>query len=128
MKIRGKLKQVGFSLIELAITIVLIGVLATFIIPKYMDFSSQALTASKEAMSGIVKSAFASTYMEQGDYPTLSEVATNVQGGVAYIGGTSGIQVSIDGNSYVVPVYKYFDCTGNPTATSDVVKCVGDIL
>ena len=124
MKTWSKTKQRGFTLIELGMVIVILGILAAMIVPKYIDLSSDALTASKLAMEGTVKSAYSITIMDKGNNPTLSELATNVQGGVANV---SGIEVSIDGTSYIVRTYENIACTDITDVNTDTVKCIGSI-
>ncbi len=53
------MKQPGFTLIELVIVIVLLGLLAAIALPKFASLQSDARTASIEAASGAVKSAMA---------------------------------------------------------------------
>ena len=59
MKIKHKSHQAGFTLIELIMVIVILGILAAFALPKFADFTSDAELASAEGIAGAMKSAAA---------------------------------------------------------------------
>lgn len=50
-------KQAGFTLIELIMVIVILGVLSAFALPRFADLGGQARTASINGLNGAVKSA-----------------------------------------------------------------------
>ena len=52
-------KQSGFTLIELIMVIVILGVLASFALPKFADLSDKAKDSVMEGVSGSVRSASA---------------------------------------------------------------------
>lgn len=54
-----KRQQQGFTLIELIMVIVILGILSAFALPKFADLSSDARSASREGLLGAVKSASA---------------------------------------------------------------------
>jgi len=55
-------KMNGFSLIELIVVIVILGVLAAFAMPKFANLSKSADRATLEAVAGAAKSAMAMIY------------------------------------------------------------------
>ena len=119
-------KVKGFTLIELVIAIVIIGILAAIAVPKFIDLSGDATAAAKKGMSGAVKSSHAIATADLKRFPTNAELATYVNGdGIS--AAAAGIGVTIDGNAHTVATYADSNCATAITAATDVVQCVGDI-
>jgi len=108
----------GFTLIELVMVIVILGILAAVAIPRFANLSSNARESSFKGAVGAVKSAAVAYLGENQEYPpTVSELAnafqsddftlSNAQGSATdQIGGTpsSGTAVYViskDGKYYV---------------------------
>jgi MSHA pilin protein MshA len=123
-------RSAGFTLIELVMVIVILGILAATAIPKFYDLSTQALAASKAGMSGAVKSAHAIYYAQSAangaaTYPTVTQLAAEIN--PAGTAALDGVDVVIDGTTYTVPTYTDATCATATAADGNTVLCVGDI-
>jgi prepilin-type N-terminal cleavage/methylation domain-containing protein len=81
--------QRGFTLIELVMVIVILGLLAAVAIPKFVDLGSEARDAAMKGVTGALSSAAAVNYASRKASPTkgvavanCSDVASALQGGV----------------------------------------------
>jgi len=64
------MKRKGFTLVELAIVIAILGILAMYAIPKYQGMVEEARTAQAKAQLGTVRSALAIYYAKNsGKFP-----------------------------------------------------------
>lgn len=62
MQRTARLMQSGFTLIELIIVVVIVGIMAAIAIPKYNDIASQARLAMLKGIGGSISSAAATNY------------------------------------------------------------------
>lgn len=82
MAINRVRNQGGFTLIELVIIIVVLGILAAVAIPKYQDISSEAKEAAARAALGSIRSGITIYYANQAvstgtaTWPTLVQLGT----------------------------------------------------
>lgn len=81
--------QRGFTLIELVMVIVILGVLAAVAIPKFVDLKSDAVAAATAGVAGALSSASAVNYAARSANVTkgnavanCTDVATALQGGL----------------------------------------------
>lgn len=62
----------GFTLIELMVTIIIIGVLASIAIPMYRANVQRAIKSEADANMGTIRTALRVYYAEFGNYPTAT--------------------------------------------------------
>ena len=80
-------KNSGFSLVELMIVIVIIGVLAAVAVPIYSNNVMKAKMSEADASLGSIRTQLRLYYGENGEYPTLTAGSYVIDGN-----GTSGTQ------------------------------------
>ncbi len=63
----------GFTLIELMVVIVIIGLLAALVVPCYIGAADKAKVTAAKTQINLLKSALTMFKLEMGEYPTTSE-------------------------------------------------------
>jgi len=120
------MKKSGFTLVELVLVLVIIGLLSAVAIPKYIEVNSEHEVAEKTQLSGSVKSALVVAQADISASPSVNTLASYVQGEQVQV-TSSGIVLQHDGASYMVPTYVDNNCSNPTNTSSDMVKCVGNI-
>ncbi len=104
----------GFTLVELMITVVIVGILASVAIPLYQANVKRAKAAEADAILGTIRTALRVYYAENGSYPTATD---------EYPWDVSGLEID---SSDVIG--KYFPATSfklTSTSSSYTVKATG---
>ena len=117
----------GFTLIELVMIIIILGILAAVAVPKYYDLSKDAREATLKATWGSLKSAQAiQIAKKKGTLPTVTELAGQVDGGIA-----AATQITVsnvfrkDGTTlYGFKTYTDEACTAATAAVGNLVSCI----
>ena len=99
-------RQSGFTLIELVMVIVILGILGAIATPIFVDLEGDAQDAAERGMSGAIKAAHAVAIADLRRFPTLTELETYVQG--------ENVQVDTS-------------CGTQSSAAGDTIRCVGNI-
>ena len=111
----------GFTLIELVIVIVILGILAAIVVPKYEDLAGEAENAAVQATSNAVKSAYAISIASVKGTPSLDQIYDKMSG--AGISTTAtGFRFFVNSHTYDINTYKG-DCT---TGEITNVECIGE--
>jgi general secretion pathway protein G len=78
MKSRSR-KRTGFTLVELVVVVLVLGILAAVAAPKLMNTTSNAKTSSAKRSLSVIRSAIELYKVENGSFPPAATLATALQ-------------------------------------------------
>ncbi len=129
---RSKIKK-GFTLIELMITVAIVGILAAIALPAYQDYMVRAQVTEGIVLASGAKGAVIDYYAQHGTLPIDSAA-------IGYHGGTGSytVQVSIDqgkigavfgSRASILLTGKKIQLTPTPNLTNGVIDwaCASDL-
>ena len=123
-------KTKGFTLLELVIVVIVLGILGAIAIPKYMGIRESAVTTAKTTATDSVRSVFAMAMLDLKQYPSVKQLGEYVHAEAGLEGAKvhpGGIEVVIDKHTYLVPTYIDTACNQQTATADSKVQCVGFI-
>ena len=73
------MKKRGFTLIELVMVIVILGILAAMVLPRFIDLTSKARESAAKGSLGAVRAAIAITYASNAAYSAATLIPTTIE-------------------------------------------------
>jgi len=120
-----KNNQSGFTLVELVIVIIVLGLLAAVAVPKFIDLSGDAKTASTTGVAGALSAANALNYAARKENSSLGSAVANCTAAAALLqGGTLPTGYTITAATVAVDASATCTLTG-PSATTATFNVTG---
>ncbi|MBI3607705.1 MAG: prepilin-type N-terminal cleavage/methylation domain-containing protein [Nitrospirae bacterium] len=111
--------QSGFTMIELVVVIVILGILAAFAVPQFANLRTEARVAAVNAMAGGLRGAVAVARAKYQVVNSLAATTVDMDGVSVTVSAATGIPRSATGGiNLAIADYSGFTyTTGAPTAT-----------
>jgi len=113
-------KQSGFTLIELVMVIVILGVLAVTALPKFVDLKSDSQSAALTGVAGSLTSAFAINYAARSANSTKGVAVANCNDAANVLQG--GLPTGYSVNNVATAAGASTTCQLTQTATTNTAS------
>jgi prepilin-type N-terminal cleavage/methylation domain-containing protein len=115
--------QRGFTLIELVLIIVILGVLAIIAIPKFVDISAEANAAALKGVTGGMSSAMATNYAVRKANAAKGSAVANCTDVSGILAGGTPTGYTVTAAAIAADVTQ--NCTLTQTATTNTATFIG---
>ena len=83
--------QSGFTLVDMMITITVMGILAAIVVPKFLTANKETNTAAIKANLRTIRTQLISYYKDHNTYPTLADFNDQMTKSSDFVGGTADV-------------------------------------